>query len=354
MMTDPYILLVPVVLAMVVATLSFAGCSTLVYNGLGFADVHLTFTYTDVPGRTISRVVFFIRRPDIEHVTTPVLIHQNMVMEDHDNSILWSGGAGEYYAPKPAEYVDVVADKDARKYSVRITRCKAGGIWSDWIVTCRAFVDRVKDDEYYTEAHDLIENRMGSHGDGWPTLEAPFVFNFELSAQEPYQVIALPQGPLQVARPRPDVFLEFDRGAEPAQILKVVFRISVLVTVGALTATYDIVEGVSDLETHLTHEGDSILKTFFSVTGDESGSNATGKYRMSIRNAPVGEWSVTCEGYDSAKPAKTVKPQFPPGPDPAKPTIVKRSIAPGPPQPTTFKFKLIKSGTGAGKVIVPA
>jgi hypothetical protein len=118
--------------------------------------------------------------------------------------------------------------------------------------------------------------------------------------------------------------------------------------------TFKMEEQISDLETDATHDADSNWKTLFAMTSDASGSNATGKYRMAIRNAPSGDWTVTCEGFDATKPAKTVKAQFPAGPDPVHPLPNKQTIDRWPPQPISFKFKLVKSGTGAGRVIVPA
>jgi len=324
--------------ATIVALLSFAGCTGFVRVGIR-TDVTLTLSWD--PAHTVNRVVFVLTRPrsadddreDHDTVLTIVVIHPNL-LRISDASV--------------TAVLDAF-DKTEGTCAVRLPSYTFADPEPEWRVICRAFVDPVKDDECYPEAETLVENRAGLPSE---TAAKPFAFEFEIREREPLQTFGLPKDGQQTA-PRPDVFLEFDRDPEVAQVLAVSFRVDVTVGVAPLTQTYHIDETVSDMETHATHAGNPTWKTVFAVTFDEAGSNATGQYRMSIRNAPEGDWSVICDGYDVANPGKATPAKYPAGLDPVNPSPHKKTIVAGYPQPTTFKFQL-KSGTGAGTVIVPA
>lgn len=338
------LLLVPLLLAMLVTLLSFAGCTVIVEGGRPEGPILLSFSYD--PKKVtlpVERVVFYVRRPIVPgHSVLP----ESVVVLKHQDQLVWGfqplvSNSGTY---------TWAADKGSGAYRASASDALKGPVGLDWRVGCRAYPNVEGDDDPYPEAEQLLQPGQGELSDAdieaWHATQHEF--HFTLGDAEPFQVIGAPRAMQRIVK-QPDVHLQFTRSAamKMQRVMKVGFRIAFTTDGGS---TYDIVETIVDLETHALHVENSLWKVFPSVTWDEAGSNDTGVYGMSIRNAPPGKWSVTCEAYDS-KTSTTATYQTHPTDGTVELDV--GSVEPPTSHQFRFKFKLERmAGTGLGFTVV--
>jgi len=337
-MIDLPLLVVPAVLVVITLVLSFSGCSLVVARDRPYGSVLIAFHKPTTVTGPIARVVFIVRRPG------PTILREAvLVLQDRDRLILDDQiGTVESFSDSAFH----AANQDTGEFRYGGSDIYTGPLGLRWQVLCRAYPHKTADNDPYVEAEQILNPGPDDVDD----LATPLEFHFTIRDADPRQVIALPTGQQTILK-QPDVLMQFTRPStmKMQRVMKVAFKITVTVSDGT---TFDVVETIADLESHATHVENALWTTFPSKTWDESGSNDTGAYRMSILNAPAGRWTVTCEAFDSKTSTDAT---YPPDPDPVAGGTIELDV--GTVEPPTshqvpFKFKLERTaGSGLGFVV---
>jgi hypothetical protein len=336
------LIIVPIAVLVVVALLSFTGCSLIVsWEPLG--PVLFSFGYDPKKlTRPIKRVVFHILRPDNQFLQETVIL-----LKDPDNQLVWEPRPGTVNSNSST--YDWKADEDSGEFRASTNDAWKGPVGTPWRVRCRAYPTLDGNDDPYAEAEQIVQEQ--------PDFETVDVkewfarlheFHFTINDVEPFQLIGSPTGNQTIIK-QPDVFLHFSRPAamKMQKVMKVAFKLKLTLED---SSEYNIVETITDLETHAQHVESTLWKLFGTVPWDESGSNDSGIYGMSLRNALPAKWSVSCEAFDSKTAMTATYPSHPTN------GTVELDVAPTAPPAShefRFKFKLEKMpGTGLGFTVV--